>query len=136
MGYFEEIKIKGRKANPFFMLMGIDVDSFGQGEAELSMMVRPDMLNGVGWLQGGLYAALCDEAMALALYSVLEEGERIVTISETTSFLQGVRDGRILSSARVIRKGRQVAFTEGWVKTAEDALLSQTEASFMVISKR
>jgi acyl-coenzyme A thioesterase PaaI-like protein len=54
MGYLEEIKRQGRASNPFFLMMGIDVDSFGGGKAELSMQVRPDMLNGVGWLQGGL----------------------------------------------------------------------------------
>jgi acyl-coenzyme A thioesterase PaaI-like protein len=83
------------------------------------------MLNGVGWLQGGLYTALCDEAMALALYTALENGERIATISESTSYAKGI----------VIKKGKHVAFTEGCVKKADGdgAVLSQAEASFVVI---
>ncbi|MGA9098341.1 MAG: PaaI family thioesterase [Methanotrichaceae archaeon] len=132
MSYLEKIRNHGREANPFFVLMGIDVESFGNGKAMLSMSVRQDMLNGVGWLQGGLYAALCDEAMALALFTVLEEGERIATISENTSYLQGVRCGAVYAEAQVIRKGRQVAFTQGCVKDAEDVLLSQTWASFTI----
>ena len=135
MGYLEEIRNRGRVANPFFLLMGIDVESFGDGKAMLSMTVRQDMLNGVGWLQGGLYVALCDEAMALALYTVLEEGEKIATISENTSYLQGVRSGKIYAEAQVIRKGRQVAFTQGCVKDAEGALLSQTWASFTIFRR-
>ncbi len=135
MGYFEEIKRQGRASNPFFLMMGIDVDSFGGGKAELSMQVRPDMLNGVGWLQGGLYTALCDEAMALALYTALENGERIATISESTSYLEGVRRGKIIAKGIVVKKGKHVAFTEGCVKKADgdEAILSQTEASFAVI---
>lgn len=136
MGYLEEIKRCGREANPFFVLMGIDVDSFGEGTAKLSMKVRPDMLNGVGWLQGGLYVALCDEAMALALYTVLEEGELIATISENTSYLRGVRNGLVYAEAQVVRKGRQVAFTEGRVKNTDDELLTETRASFTVFRKR
>lgn len=136
MGYLEEIKSRGREANPFFVLMGIDVDSFGDGTAKLSMAVRPDMLNGVGWLQGGLYVALCDEAMALALYTVLEEGELIATISENTSYLRGVRKGLVYAEAQVVRKGRQVAFTEGRVKDADEDLLTETRASFTVFRKR
>lgn len=116
--------------------MGIDVDSFGEGTAKLSMKVRPDMLNGVGWLQGGLYVALCDEAMALALYTVLEEGELIATISENTSYLRGVRNGLVYAEAQVVRKGRQVAFTEGRVKNTDDELLTETRASFTVFRKR
>ncbi len=135
MGYLEEIKSRGRAANPFLVLMGIDVESFGDGKAMLSMSVRPDMLNGVGWLQGGLYVALCEEAMALALYTILEEGELIATISENTSYLRGVRSGKVYAGAQVIRKGRQVAFTQGCVKSAESVLLSQTWASFTVFRK-
>ncbi len=134
MGYLEEIQSRGRDANPFFRLMSIDVNSFGEGEAELSMEVRPDMLNGVGWLQGGLFTALCDEAMALALFTVLEEEERIATISESTSFLQGIRKGRVVARGRVVKKGRHVAFTEGTVADFEGRILSQTNASFTVIS--
>lgn len=137
MGYLEEIKLRGRAANPFFLLMDIDVDSFGEGQAELSMHVRPDMLNGVGWLQGGLYTALGDEAMALALYTALEEGERIATISESTSYLEGVKSGRIIAKGRVVKKGRHVAHTEGEVEKAngDKVVLSQTRASFVVIRK-
>jgi acyl-coenzyme A thioesterase PaaI-like protein len=29
----------------------------------------------VGWLQGGLYTALCDEAMAFFLFTALEDGD-------------------------------------------------------------
>ena len=137
MRYLEEIKARGRAANPFFLLMGIVVDSFGDGRSELSMQVRPDMLNGVGWLQGGLYTALCDEAMALALYTALENGEGIATISESTSYLEGVRSGKIIAKGRVVKKGRHVAFTEGCVKKAcgNEAVLTQTKASFIVIRK-
>lgn len=135
MGYLEEVRKIGSDANPFFRLMGIEVESFGDGMARLSMEVRPDMLNGVGWLQGGLYGALCDEAMALALYTLLEEGERIATISESTSYLRGVREGKVLTEAEVVRKGRQVAFLEGWVKDSEGVLLSKTTASFAIFTR-
>ena len=58
MSYIEEIRRKGRKANPFFLLMGIELGSFGNGQAKLSMKVRPDMLNGAGWLQGFIHGYL------------------------------------------------------------------------------
>ncbi len=135
MRYLEEIRKIGRDANPFFRLMGIEVESFGEGKASLSMNVRKDMLNGVGWLQGGLYSALSDEAMALALFTILEEGEQIATISESTSYLQGVRKGNIRAVAQVVRKGRKVAFTEGCVRDSKDVLLSKTVASFTVFAR-
>jgi uncharacterized protein (TIGR00369 family) len=135
MDYLREIGRLGRDANPFFLLMGIEIGTYGSGEAELQMLVRPDMHNGVGWLQGGLFTALCDEAMALALFTVLEEETAIATISESTSFLQGVRSGRITARARVVKKGRRVAFMEGSVRSENGMLLTETRASFAIMLK-
>ncbi len=135
MNYRERIERDGRAANPFFCLMGIDVVSAEGGKAVLSMPVRADMYNGVGWLQGGMLVALADEAMALAVYSQLSEGEGIATISESTSFIRGVREGTISAEGRVIRKGRRVAFCEAEVyaeDNGEKALLSRTSAAFAV----
>lgn len=137
MRYLANIQALGRDANPFFRLMGIELGSYGEGEAVLFMPVRPDMLNGVGWLQGGLYSALCDEAMALALFTVLEEEEDIATISESTSFLQGIKKGCISAQAKVVKKGRRVAFVEGGVTSRDDGTpLSLTQASFAIIPRR
>jgi acyl-CoA thioesterase len=90
MSYLENIKKDGKYANPFFCLMGIEVVSVEPGKAVLNMQVRPDMHNGVGWLQGGILAAVADEAMALALYPLLSNTEGIATISESTSFIRGI----------------------------------------------
>jgi acyl-CoA thioesterase len=139
MSYIEDIRTLGRDANPFFRLMGINLGPLGKGVAELSMEVRPDMLNGVGWLQGGLFTALCDEAMALALFTILDgdEDEGIATISESTSFLRGIRMGRIKAVGRVVKRGRSVAFLEGIVTNSGDgSCLSETVASFLIMPKR
>jgi uncharacterized protein (TIGR00369 family) len=98
------------------------------------MEIRPDMWNGVGWLQGGLFTALADEAMALALYPLLSANEGIATISESTSFIRGAREGTLIAEGRVIKKGHRVAFAEGEVFTGdgEKTMLSRTSAAFAV----
>ena len=138
MGYLEDLRNRGREANPFFGLMGIEIVSFGGGEAVLAMEVRPDMLNGAGWLQGGIYAALADEAMALALFTLLDGEETIATISQTTSYFSGISAGRIFAEGSVLRHGRRVAFTEGRVaaESADGPVLSKTSASFSIIRRR
>jgi uncharacterized protein (TIGR00369 family) len=137
MSYLERIKKDGQAANPFFCQMGIEVVEAEGGRAVLNMPVRHDMHNGVGWLQGGLLVALADEAMALAVYPLLADGEGIATISESTSFIKGVRDGIIFAEGRVIRKGRRVVFCESevWTGAGERVLLSRTSAAFAVTTK-
>lgn len=133
--YLEELKARGREGNPFFLLMGIDVARMGDGEAALEMPVRPDMHNGLGWLQGGVLVALADEAMALALYTTLDENQQIATVSESTSFLKGTRDGALQAIGRVVKRGRRVAFTEAEVRR-DGEVLSRTTAVFALLGSR
>ncbi len=137
MEYIERLKVDSDQANPFFKMMGVSVLSFDDGHAELSMEIMPTMHNGVGWLQGGIFVALADEAMALALYTVLTETEGIATISESTSFLRGVRDGTLFARGWVVRRGRRVAFTEAEVRRGDGSgeVLARTTASFAIVSK-
>jgi uncharacterized protein (TIGR00369 family) len=134
MSYLDEIEKSGQKANPFFCLLGIHPVSWGDGKAALEMQVRSDMTNGEGWLQGGIYTSLADEAMALAIYTQLKQGEMIATISCTTTFLRGVRaDEVIRAEASVIRRGRQIIFAEGNVCSADSKTeLARCSASFIV----
>ncbi len=136
--YLEKIRQQGRSANPFFCFMGIDIVTIEEGRVVLRMEVRPDMHNGVGWLQGGIFTALADEAIALALYQMLSPREGIATISETTSFIKGAREGFLIAEGRVVKKGRRVAFTEGEVRAddLEKTLLSKTSAAFAITSQK
>jgi len=138
VSYADRIREKGRSVNPFFCLMGIDVAQLDKGFAVLKMEVRPDMMNGAGWLQGGIFTALADEAFALALSSEIGPQDGIATISESTTFIKGVRTGVLLAEGRVIKKGRRVAFTEGYVRAddPEKTLLSKTSAAFAITSSR
>jgi acyl-CoA thioesterase len=133
--YLERIRKYGRDVNPFFHLMGIEVEEIGDGQACLSMQIRPDMHNGVGWMQGGIFTSLADEAMALALYTRADPDERIATISESTSFIRGEREGSVVGIGWVVRKGRKVAFLEGEVRKGNrnGEVLARTSASFLVI---
>lgn len=131
--YCTALQQQGAKANPFFSLMGIEVVTIEEGRGELSMMIRPDMQNGEGWLQGGLYTALADEAMVLAIYPGLLEGEGIATISATTDFFRGVNEGTIVARGRIVKRGRNVIFAEGTVcAEGSEKPLSRTTAAYAV----
>jgi acyl-CoA thioesterase len=131
----ENIRQSGRDANPFFRLMDIEIGDICEGNAEISMKIRPDMMNGEDWLQGGLFTALADEAMVLAIYSLLPPDEQIATISETTTFISGAREGTLVASGRVIKKGKRVVFAEGDVRSLEGGkgILSRSSAAFAVL---
>jgi hypothetical protein len=81
-----------------------------------------------------MLAAIADEAMALALFTLLPPDAKIATIQESTSFIRAVNEGTIIAEAQVLRKGRRVGFLECSVRMddVEKTLLARTTASFVI----
>ncbi len=135
--YVENIAAVGAKANPTFQTLGIEPVSWGEGKAVLRMTVAPALHNGAGFLQGGFYVILADEAIALAILAVSGEDEGTATVSETTNFFRGVTDGEIYGVAHIVRKGRRIVFAEGEVRkgSPDGELLSKTVVSYTMTRK-
>ena len=55
--------------DPASRALGIELVELGPGRAVVSMVVRPDMVNGYAVCHGGLVASLADSAFALACNS-------------------------------------------------------------------
>jgi len=133
--YLDRLRTEGERANPFFLWTGVRVLSSDGGTGEIELPVRLELCNGEGWVQGGLYTALADEAIVLAIYQTLQEGETIATITESTSFLRGVNAGTLRAVGRVVKRGRRVIFGEGQVFDGEGKLCSITTASYAVSAR-
>ncbi len=133
--YLDRLRAEGEGANPFFAMTGTKVVRMDGGVGELSVAVGPGFCNGEGWVQGGLYAALADEAIVLAIYQTLGEGETIATITESTSFLRGVNAGSLRAVGRVVKRGRRVIFGEGQVFDEAGKLCTITTASYAVSTR-
>jgi len=134
MNYYDRIQKGGRDANPFFTLMGVEIGEMGKGSAILRMPARPDMMNGEGWLQGGIFTALADEAMVLAIYPLLGHDERIATITETTSFFAGANEGALVARGRLVKQGRRVIFAEGDIMAeGSDRVIARSAAAYAVL---
>ncbi|MGQ9922251.1 MAG: PaaI family thioesterase [Desulfobacca sp.] len=95
--------------NPFIASMGIQVPTLGMGYAHFVMPFRPGLANSIGLLQGGMIAALADEAVAYALWSMVPEGELISTVEMKVNFLAPVRQGPIEAKARIAKRGRTIS---------------------------
>jgi len=134
--YAEKIAEIGAKANPTFQLIGIEPVSFGNSQAVLKMKVTEHHHNGAGVLQGGFYTILGDEAIALAIHGELDAGTDAATITETTEFLKGVKEGEVFAIAKIVKKGRRIIFAEAEVHAGspDGALLSKTTASYIVVT--
>lgn len=85
--------------------LGMRVEVDEPGFCVVSMVVRPDMLNGFGITHGGVVFALADTAFAVAC----NEDDRVtVAAGADISFLRSTREGQTLtaSARRTALSGR------------------------------
>jgi acyl-CoA thioesterase len=86
-------------------MLGMELLELGHGHARVSMVVRPDMVNGHDLCHGGLIASLADSAFALACNS---HGPVTVAAGFTIDLLVPGRLGQTLyaEAREVSRRGR------------------------------
>ena len=84
---------------------GLKIEEARHRYARVSMVVRPDMLNGHGIAHGGLVFALADTAFAYACNS---RNVRTVAAQASIVFLDAAREGETLiaEAEEVVREGR------------------------------
>ena len=75
--------------------LGMRLVELGPGRARVSMVVRPDMVNGHDLCHGGLIASLADSAFALACNS---RGQVTVAAGFEVDFLEPARLGQVLDA--------------------------------------
>ena len=115
-----EAEIRARlAANPFIKFMGIQAPQLGVGYARFVLPFKPELANSIGLLQGGAIAALADEAVAFALYSLVKEGEMINTVEMKINFLAAVKEGEVEAAARISKRGRTISLGEVEVRQGE-----------------
>ena len=75
-------------------MLGMTIDSVAPGAAQVSMRVRPDMVNGHGICHGGLIFALADSAFACNSH-----GDNTVAAGAAIEFLAPGRIGDLLTAS-------------------------------------
>ena len=106
-------------ANPFIKFVGIEVPQLGKGYARFVLPFKPDLANSIGLMQGGVIAALADEAVAFALYSLVPDGEMINTVEMKINFLGAVKEGDVTAEAHIAKRGRTISLGEFEVRQGD-----------------
>ena len=131
-----ELEIRARlAANPFIKFMGIQAPQLGVGYARFVLPFKPELANSIGLLQGGAIAALADEAVAFALYSLVKEGEMINTVEMKINFLAAVKEGEVQAAARISKRGRTISLGEVEVRQGE-RLVAKAMCTYIHLSKQ
>ncbi|WP_406676611.1 PaaI family thioesterase [Moorella sp. ACPs] len=106
--------------NPFAELLGIEVVEVGPGRSLVRLKVLPKHLNHWHTLHGGVYAALADRAMGIAVRST---GKNAVTLNLQVGYLKPVEAGQVIECrGMIIHNGERIVVTEARLATASQTV--------------
>lgn len=99
-----------------------------EGKITLQVIVRPEHQNLLGVVHGGVFAGICDVAMAVAALSVRRH---IVTTEMNISYLRNVSVGSTVTiHAYVLNAGRQLVRTRCEIIDEQHTLLVSASGTF------
>lgn len=117
--------------------------NFGLVEAGAGQVVfegdpQHNALNPQGTVHGGWTATILDSALACAVHSTLEKGERYTSVEMKVSFLRPIlvgRTGRLRCEAKVVNRGRTLALSEARLVDSAGKVYAHGTETCMIFPK-
>ena len=118
---------------PFAVLLGMELVSARPEEVVGRLAWREELCTTGGALHGGALMSLADNLGGVCAYLNLPAGAGTATISSSTNFLRGVREGLVTATARPLRAGRSVIVVQTELHDEAGRLVTQTTQAQAVI---
>ena len=118
---------------PFVDHLGFELVRFADGQAEIHLELRPELLNSFMVAHGGVSMTLLDVVMAHAARSV-EPAMGCVTIEMKTSFMRAAK-GPLTAHGTLLHRTATMAFTEGRILDADGKLCAHATGTFKFVPR-
>jgi uncharacterized protein (TIGR00369 family) len=118
---------------PFAATLGMELVSAKPEEVVGRLAWREELCTTGGALHGGALMSLADNLGGVCAYLNLPAGAGTATISSSTNFLRGVREGNVTATARPLRVGRTVIVVQTELRDEAGRLVAQTTQAQAVI---
>ncbi|SHH01269.1 acyl-coenzyme A thioesterase 13 [Chryseobacterium oranimense] len=93
--------------SPFMKWLNPIIVSAEEGHLEFKYTVRPEWLNPIGNLHGGVTAAIVDDIIGATMFS-LNENSFITTINNVIDYFSTAKENdNIVAETKIIKRGRQ-----------------------------
>jgi len=124
----------GDGAPPCATTLGAQLLSVEPGHVRIRFDARLEFCNGMGNVQGGFLAAMLDDSMGPALFTLLDDGQFAPTLEMKVSFLRAANPGPVTGEGRVAHRTRNVAFLEGTLSTEGGDVLATATATARILA--
>jgi uncharacterized protein (TIGR00369 family) len=102
------------------------------GRVTLRYEMGADMVQGAGYIGGGMIANILDMTMAVAMLSMLQPGQHCATINLSVNMIAAAVPGYLFTSAEVERLGRRTGYTRAEVRDNRDRLIASAISSLLI----
>lgn len=117
---------------PAAALLGWKALSLEPGHVRVRYTARPEFGNPQGAIQGGFLAAMLDDAMGPAAFTLLDEGSFAPTLEMKVSFLRPARAGALIAEGSVVHQSRRFMHVDGNLKTEDGELIATATATLVI----
>lgn len=118
---------------PLGSVLGIELESMGDGESRWRMEAGPEHANPLGTMHGGVLCDIGDAALSTAYMSTLEEGQLFTTVDLRINFLRPVRTGQLEAVGRVVHRGHNIGMSESEVTNEDGDLVAKLAGTCMTL---
>ncbi len=122
----------GSKEDPNTLhMLGFDLLSWDADAQKIRVAfdTQPEFRNPAGIIQGGILAAMLDDAFGPLIILASDFKEHPMTLDLNVSYLTAGHVGRFECEARIVRKGKSIAFVEGELFGADGALVARATST-------
>ncbi len=118
----------------FSQWLGIELSDIKENYCLLKMPVKPEMINGLGTVHGGVTFAFADSALA---FSSNNTGDAAVALNCYINFTKAARDGDVLTAESVLLTDtRKTAVYDITVKNQNDEVVAGFRGTVYKIGKK
>jgi uncharacterized protein (TIGR00369 family) len=126
-----------REGVPLAGAWGVELLAAEAGTATLRLPYQPILLRPGGVISGPALMALADVAIWAALLSLTAGRDESLTQNLAITFLRRAAPTAVLAEARVLKHGRQVAYSEVTLRSEGDARpIAHVTSSWAVVAGR
>ena len=96
------------RRHAFNDLLGIELVRTHRDGVTIQCRLRPDLMNGVGRLHGGVTASVADAAVGIALYHRFQGERRFTTVELKVNYFRPVAEGVLMARSHLVRVGSTI----------------------------
>lgn len=120
---------------PFVQHLGIEVCEATPERAVVTLADRPELLNSLGAMHGGVLMTMLDLVMTWAVRGHYGIAGSVITVDMSVGFMKA-GFGSVRAEARVLHAGKSTAFCESEARDSSGALLAKAIGTFKLLAER